>query len=232
ALLVQLNDCNFDFLALQSVEVANRAQIHLRSRKERTCPHDVHCDPTFDAVDHQCLNRLFLIMSPLDLVPGVQALRLLVRKVDVAFLGLTLVTHHINFLPGLKFRIALMIEDFRNRKHAFRLGADVNNDVSRSKLQHCAAYDAVLADSLFRFGGKGFKSRRKIFGWGSSWCHGFVSLRSVGLSQDWSRLGSFRQCSTLNWGRSFRLYGGRGIQVAGGVIVEQDVMPLRYSSHE
>ena len=129
ALLVQLDDGDFDGLALHAVEVADGTHIHLRTGQERARAENVDGEAAFDAFDHDCFDRLLVVIGLLNFVPCVNALRLLVREVDVAFLGLALVAHHVDFVAGLYLGLALVIEHFGERQHAFRLGANVDHHV-------------------------------------------------------------------------------------------------------
>ena len=58
----------------------------------------------------RALIGLLLVVSFLDLFPGPQALRLLVREVDVALFGLALVAHDVDFVARLELGLALVIE--------------------------------------------------------------------------------------------------------------------------
>src|ERR1700704_6568111 len=87
-LLVELDDRDFESLALHAIQIANRAQIHLRAWQERARAEDVYREPALDALDNHSLDRLLLVVSLFDFFPGVDALRLLVREIDVAFLSL------------------------------------------------------------------------------------------------------------------------------------------------
>ena len=113
-------------------------------------------------------------MSFLDLFPGVDALRLLVREVNVALFNFALVAHDVDLIARLELWVALVIEDFREREHPFRLGADVDNDVSSGEFKHRTLDDAVFADRLFGFGCEGFKRGGEIFSGGA-----FVLVRGV-----------------------------------------------------
>src|SRR5262249_19737793 len=163
-------------LALERVEVANRTQVSLRSWEKCLSSQNVHREPALDAVENNSLNRRFLVVGLFDLIPCAQPLRLLVRKVDVTFLGLALLAHDIDFLAGLKFGFTLVIENFSKRKHAFRLCADIDHDVGGSDLEDCALQYVVLGHGLFALGRETFERTRKIvsgrlrvFGGGSSW---------------------------------------------------------------
>ena len=131
ALLVELDDGDFDGLALHAVEVADGAQVYLRAGQEGARAENVDGEAAFDAFDDDGFDRLLLVVGFFDFVPGVNALRLLVRKVDVAFLGLALVAHHVDFVAGLELGLALVIEHFGERQHAFGLGADVDHHMRR-----------------------------------------------------------------------------------------------------
>ena len=138
ALLVQLDDRDFDGLALHAVQIADGAQVNLRAGQKRVRAENVDGQAALDAVDDDGLDRLLLVVRLLDFFPGVNALRLLVREVDVAFLGLALVAHHVDLVAGLELGLALVIEHFRQRQHAFRLGADIDDHVgARSASAPC-----------------------------------------------------------------------------------------------
>ncbi len=138
ALLVELDDGDFDGLALHAVQIADGAQVDLRAGQERMRAMDVDRQTALDAVDDDGLDGLLLVVGLFDFFPGVNALRLLVREVDVAFFGLALVAHDVDFIAGLELGIALMIEHLRKRQHAFRLGADIDHHVGpRSASARC-----------------------------------------------------------------------------------------------
>ncbi len=135
ALLVQLDDRNFDGLALHAIQVADRAQVNLRAGQERVRAMDIDREAALDAVDDDCLDRLLLVVGLLDFFPGMDALRLLEGEVDVAFLGLALGAHDLDLVAGLELGLALVIEHFSQRQHAFRLGADIDDHVSAGEFR-------------------------------------------------------------------------------------------------
>src|SRR5579863_576662 len=90
-LLVELDNGNFNRLAFHAVQITDGAQIDLRARQERVCAVDVHGQAALDAVDHDRLDGLLLVVGLLDLFPCMDALRLLVREVNVPLLDLALV---------------------------------------------------------------------------------------------------------------------------------------------
>src|SRR5258706_844367 len=84
ALFVELDDGNVESLALEGVEVVNRANIDLRTRQESARAVNIHGEAALDAVDDDAANRLLLVVGLLDVVPGVQALGFLVGEADGA----------------------------------------------------------------------------------------------------------------------------------------------------
>src|SRR5258708_5734234 len=148
ALLIHLDDGNFERLALHAVEIADGPQIHLRAGQERPRAQDVDRQATLGALNHRSLDRPLLLVSPFHFVPGMEARRFLMREIDVAFFGLSLLAHHLNFVTRLHLRLAFLIEHLRQRQHAFRLGADVDHHVRGRELQHRAFDDAVLTPGL------------------------------------------------------------------------------------
>ena len=163
ALLVDLDHRNFERLALHPIQIPDGPQIHLRARQKRPRAEDVDSQAALGTLNHHGVDRALLVVGFFNLVPGVNARGLLVREVDVAFLSLPLFPHHLNLIARLHLRLALVIKHFRERQHAFRLGADVDNHVRRRKLQHRAFDHAVFAHCLFGFGGEVLKRGSKIF---------------------------------------------------------------------
>jgi hypothetical protein len=97
----------------------------LRTGRRSTCdpgrkarPGDVHRQTALDAVNYECLNRPLLVVCRLDLIPCPQALRLLVREIDVTLFGLAFLAHHIDFVARLEARLAFVIQHFSERQHA------------------------------------------------------------------------------------------------------------------
>ena len=112
------------------------------------------------------LDRLLLVVGLLDVVPGAEALRLLVREVDVALFGFALAAHDVDVVAGLELGLALVIEHFRERQHAFRLRANIHDHVGGGQLENRALDDAIFADGFFGLGGEGLERRGEILAGG------------------------------------------------------------------
>ena len=225
ALLVQLDDGDFDGLTLHAVEVADGAQIDLRTGQERVGAVNVDGEAALDAVDHDGLDGLLFVMSLLDFFPGMNALRLLMRQVDVAFFGLALVAHHVDFVARLEFGVSLVIEHFREGQHAFRLGANVDHHVRRGQLQHRASDDAIFTHCLFGFGGEGLERSGEVLD-----RSGLV----VGRAHRTVRLGGGFRRHGLGEDRLGLAYGGgSGIGIVGvveGCLIERGLVEQGYAS--
>ena len=68
--------------------------------------------------------------------------------------------------PGLKRGLALVVEHFGDRQHAFRFGADIHDDVSGCELQHRALDDVVFTGASSRLGGEILERGCEILGGG------------------------------------------------------------------
>jgi hypothetical protein len=129
---------------------------------------NVDGESALDAVQDDSMNGFLLVIGFLDFFPGVNALRLLVREVDVAFLGLALAAHDVDRVAGLELRLALVVEDFRQRQHAFRFRADVDYDMGRRQLEDRPLNHVIVTGlRLFGFGREAFQGRGKILARGA-----------------------------------------------------------------
>src|ERR1700678_129558 len=149
ALLVELDDGDFHRLALHAIQIADGAQVHLGARQERARALNVDGKAALDALYDDAFDRLLFVVGALNLIPGAQTLRFEMREVDVSLFGLALLAHDIDFVAGLKLRIALVIEDLRNRRHAFGFRSDIDEDVGRGELHDGAFYHVIVADRFF-----------------------------------------------------------------------------------
>src|ERR1700733_215476 len=215
ALLVQLDDCDFDGLTLHPVQIADGAKVDLRPGQKRVRALNIYREAALDAIDHTRLDRLLLVVSLLNFFPGVDALSFLVRKADVPLLGFALIAHDIDFVARLELWLALVVENFRKREHAFRFCPDVYYYVRCRQLQHGAFDHAIFADRLLGFSREAFEHRGEIL----------VGRRCVRRVAAGGRLGGFRQM-LFSCRFGFCDNGGGGIGMGGGSFVEQGYASL------
>ena len=62
ALLVQLDDGDFNFLALHAVQIAHGPQVYLRSRQEGARAANFHGQAALDALDDDALDRRLIVI--------------------------------------------------------------------------------------------------------------------------------------------------------------------------
>src|SRR5450631_1262524 len=146
ALLVELDDGDFHRLALHAVQIADRTQVHLRAGQEGARALNIDGQAALDAFHDDALDRLLLVVSALNLVPRAQPLRFQVREVDVALFGMALLAQNVDLGAGLELRLALVIENFRKRHHAFGFRPDIDDDVGRGQFHHGALDYVVVAN--------------------------------------------------------------------------------------
>src|SRR5208283_2862090 len=112
ALLVQLDDADFNVVALHPVQVADGAQIDLRTGEKGACAEDINRQPPLDAINNAGGYRSLVVEGLLNLVPCAQPLRLLVREVDVAFFGVAGLAHDGDLVTALHADVAFVIMQF------------------------------------------------------------------------------------------------------------------------
>src|SRR5579859_7757764 len=152
ALLVELDDGDFHRLALHAIQVPDGTQVDLRTGQKGMRAMNVDGQAALDTFHDDALDRLLLAISALDLVPRAEALRLQVREVDVSLFGLALVAHHVDLVAGLELGLALVIENLRDRGHAFGLRSNIDDDMGSCEFHHTSLNDVVFAHRFFGFG--------------------------------------------------------------------------------
>ena len=150
ALLVQLDDADFDLLAEIAVEIADGANLKLRTGQEGL-EADVDGEAALDAADNRADDRGLVVGCLLDHVPNAQALRPLVAD-QVAALGLLALDDHVDHVAGLELDGAGVIEHLLERHQPFGLQAHIDDEVLFSLLDDRAGDDLVAVG----FDGGGF----------------------------------------------------------------------------
>ena len=97
-------------MTFDGIQITHRPQVCLGSGQESLGPEDVYRQTAFNTFDNRGLDWFLLVISLLNLVPGAQALRLLMGKINVSFLGFALIAHHIDFVTRLELGLALVIQ--------------------------------------------------------------------------------------------------------------------------
>ena len=141
ALLVQLDDADFDLLAEIAVQIAHRANLKLRAGQKRLQA-DIDGEAALDAADHRAHHRRLVVGGLLDHVPHAQALGLLVADQVAAFRLLAL-DHHVDHVAGLELDRAGVIDHLLQRHQALGLQAHIHHQVLVGLLDHRAGDDLV-----------------------------------------------------------------------------------------
>src|SRR5258708_22934444 len=161
ALLVQLDHADFNLLALQHVEVADRMYVHLGTRHERFYA-DVHLNSSLDPLHDLSFDRSLGQMRLVNLFPYPHALRALMREQHRAFFIPAMLHHDGDFVAGLEFNVAVRVGDFGNRHQALGLESDVHNNVRGRDFDHAAFEHVVFTGRRFGFQGIGLQRGGKV----------------------------------------------------------------------
>ncbi len=154
ALLVELDDADFDLSADVAVEIADGANFNLRAGEKRLDA-DVDCEATLNARDDHALDGGLGVGSLFELVPNLVTQGLLVRDEIAAFLLFTL-NDHFDDVADVELGRAGVIENLIQRNETFGLEADVDHRVLIGDLDDGAGDDSLFGSqrlcSVF-FGG-------------------------------------------------------------------------------
>ena len=152
ALLVELDDADFDLLAEIRVQVAHRADLQLRAGQKCLHP-DVDGEAALDAADHDALDGRLVVGGLLNAVPCAQALGPLVVD-QVAAFGLLALDHHFDVVAGLELHLAGVVGHLLQGQKPLGLEADIDHQKLFSLFHHLAG-DNLVAVGLDggRFGG-------------------------------------------------------------------------------
>src|SRR3954470_7040617 len=164
ALLVEFYDAYFQLGALHGVEVAHGLEVHLRTGQERARAAEVDGEAALYALDDDSLDGLLLVVRLLDIVPGFEALRLLVRELNHALFHA--VGHHFDLVAGWDLDVAIVVLYLLEWNEAFGLGAEVDDhmfvgDLDDGALDYTFFRGLLLDFFLFCF--EVFKYGCKIF---------------------------------------------------------------------
>jgi hypothetical protein len=149
AALVELDDLEREPLADHVLEVAHGAQVHLRAGQERLHA-DVHGEATLDPRDHGAFDGLVGLVGAADLVPDLEAVRLLLRQDDAAVFAFGLFEQHVDFVPGLDEDRAVVVHELPGRDQPLGLEADVDLDLVVLDGHHRALDDFALLELRLR----------------------------------------------------------------------------------
>ena len=141
ALLVELDDADFNLLAEIAVEVADGANLKLRAGQE-CLEADIDSEATLDAADDGACDRRFVVGSFFDCVPDAQALGPLVAD-QVAAFGLLALDDHVDDVAGLELDGSGVVLNLLERHQPLGLQSNIDDQVLFSLLDDGAGDDFV-----------------------------------------------------------------------------------------
>ena len=153
ALLVELDDADFDLGADVAVEVAHRTNLDLRAGQE-CLDADVDGKTTLDAAEHHALDGNLGVGGLFQLVPDLVAQGLFVAD-QVAAFGLFALNDHLNRVAGLELGDAVDVQHLLQRDEALGLEADIDDNMLVGDLDDGAGNDDLFCGQVLGSGGLG-----------------------------------------------------------------------------
>jgi hypothetical protein len=167
ALLIELDDLEFERLVFQIRRIAYRPHIDQRTRQEGADIVDLDREAALDAAGDDTDHDFLLFESRFQPRPGARALRLLARQARLAGAVLDAVEGHFDGLADGNLDLTFFILELVGRYDRFGLQSDVDDDVVLADFDDQSVEDGAGANSLA--GDALFKQFRKTF------CHVFSS---------------------------------------------------------
>ncbi len=143
ALAVHLDDPHLQLFPLHGIQVAHRAQVHEGAGQEGAHA-DVHGQAALDPFFDDAGDGASVGIGPLDLLPHLHLLGLLLGKDHVAVLVLGLFQEHVDLVTHLDVHLPVRSEEFVEVDDALRLVPYVDDDLAAADAQHAAAHDLAL----------------------------------------------------------------------------------------
>src|SRR5277367_1416122 len=134
ALLVQLDDADFNLLADVGIEIPHRANLQLRAGQERLDA-DVDGQTALHASENRARQDRLLIGSLLDRVPYSVPLRLLIAQ-QVAAFGLFALDDDFNRVARVQLGLTGVVNHLLEGNQAFRLHTDIDDDMLIGQLNY------------------------------------------------------------------------------------------------
>ena len=126
ALLVELDDADFNLLAEIAVEVADGTNLKLRAG-QKSLEADVDSESALDAADHGAHDGSLVVGGFFDHVPHAEALGLLVAD-EVAALGLFALDDNVDDVAGIELDCAGVVENLLERHEALGLETYIDDE--------------------------------------------------------------------------------------------------------
>src|ERR1700736_4676872 len=153
ALLVELDDANFDLCTDVPVEVAHRANLNLGAGQE-CLDADIDRKATLDAAQNHSLDRGLGVGCLFKLVPDLVTQRLIVAN-QVAALGLFTFHNHFNGVTRIELGHTIDVQNLLEGDEPFGLQADIDDHVLIRDLDDRAGDNDLFCGQILCCGGFG-----------------------------------------------------------------------------
>ena len=164
ALLVELDDLEFEGLVLEIRRVADRAHIDQRSGQERADVVQFDGKATLDATGDDADDDFLLLELLFEAGPGTGTLGFFTRQAGFAGTVFDGIEGHFDRLADGHFHLALLVLELLGRNHCLGLQSDIDDDVVLTDFDNQSVEDGAGANALAGYAL--FKQFRKTF------CHG------------------------------------------------------------
>ena len=128
ALLVQLDDLEFEFLAFQVHGLAHRTHIHQGTRQERANSIDVDGKATLDLAVDDALDHLVRLVGSLEFFPRLGALGLFAGQLGFAETVFHGFQRHLDFVTDVQRALAARVSELGTGDDTFGLEARMDGD--------------------------------------------------------------------------------------------------------
>src|SRR5678816_3551211 len=146
---IELDDLRFNLLVPETVEIAHRTDVNLRSRQEGADTIDVNSQATLDAFDYATLDRASILIGFLQIVPRLHAHGISTRQDWQPIRSLHTLDEHFDFIAGLDGHYAVF-RKLGRIDETFRFVTEIYDHPAFADAYHRAANNfAFLQSSLF-----------------------------------------------------------------------------------
>ncbi len=144
AAAIHLEDLERLRVVHQRSDVADRTDVHLRTRQEGHCAVEVDGEAALDLVEDDAVNLLVVVEGLLELAPALFAAGLVARQNGFAQCVFDPVEEHLDFVADLEFAVTAGAGEFAQRHAAFGLQADVDDGHVLFNRNHVALDDGAF----------------------------------------------------------------------------------------
>src|SRR5579863_5051957 len=164
AAAIHLEDLERLGVVHQGGDIANRADIDLRTRQEGHRAIEIDGEAALDLIEDDAVHLLIVVEGLLELAPAFLAARLVARQHGFAERILDAVEKHLDLVTDLEIAFAAGPGEFSQRHAAFGLQADVDDghvflDRDNLALDDGAFLQVAAPEGLVEHGGKIFTGR-------------------------------------------------------------------------